>query len=205
MTQWHKTACVLCAQNCGLDILVKNNKIAQVRPDKTNPRSQGYVCRKGMNVANHQHHADRLTSPLKYTPGGFEKISWEQAVSEIAHKLRSVVDKHGPRAYAYMGGGGQGSHFEAAFGRGLMRGLGSRYHYGALAQELTGHFWACGRATGRQNHYHTDAKPRMEQRAASLYAGDEPRRRDVPGAQGRAGGQGGDRGRGRTSRIKSDR
>jgi len=44
MNQWHKTACVLCAQNCGLDILVKNNKIAQVRADKTNPRSQGYVA-----------------------------------------------------------------------------------------------------------------------------------------------------------------
>jgi len=58
-----------------------------------------------MNVASHQHHADRLTSSLKRTPSGFEKISWEQAVSEIAHKLRSVVDEHGPRAYAYMGGG----------------------------------------------------------------------------------------------------
>jgi anaerobic selenocysteine-containing dehydrogenase len=49
-----------------------------------------------------------------------------------------------------MGGGGQGCHFEAAFGVRLMRALGSRYHYNALAQELTGIFWASGRLTGKQ-------------------------------------------------------
>ena len=49
-----------------------------------------------------------------------------------------------------MGGGGQGCHFEAAFGVRLLRGMGSFYHYSALGQELTGEFWAWGRATGRQ-------------------------------------------------------
>ena len=49
-----------------------------------------------------------------------------------------------------MGGGGQGCHFEAAFGVRLLRALGSRYHYNALAQELTGNFWAHGRITGKQ-------------------------------------------------------
>jgi anaerobic selenocysteine-containing dehydrogenase len=49
-----------------------------------------------------------------------------------------------------MGGGGQGCHLEAAFGVRLLRAMGSRYHYNALAQELTGHFWAGGRLLGRQ-------------------------------------------------------
>ncbi|MDD9302068.1 MAG: molybdopterin-dependent oxidoreductase [Desulfobacter sp.] len=35
----------------------------------------------------------------------------------------------------------------------LMKGLGSRYNYNALAQELTGYFWACGRMLGRQNRF----------------------------------------------------
>ena len=50
-----------------------------------------------------------------------------------------------------MGGGGQGCHFEAAFGVRLLRALGSQYHYSALAQELTGSYWVWGRALGRQN------------------------------------------------------
>lgn len=150
MGELKKTGCILCAQNCGLEVEVENNRIVKVRGDKSNPRSQGYVCRKGLKIAHYQHNDDRLKYPLKRTASGFERISWEQAIDEIAAKLKEIVDKNGPRSYAYMGGGGQGCHFEAASGVTLMRLLGSRYYYNALGQELTGQFWASGRATGKQ-------------------------------------------------------
>lgn len=150
MELWHKTACVLCAQNCGLEVQVENNRMIKVRPDKDNPRSQGYACRKGLKVPFHQHHNQRLNYPLKKVKGRFERIPWDQAIGEIAQKLRSLVEAYGPRSLAYMGGGGQGCHFEAAYGVRLLRGLGSRYHYSPLAQELTGNFWAWGRVAGRQ-------------------------------------------------------
>lgn len=151
MGQWHKTGCVLCAQNCGLEALVENGRMVKVRPDKDNPRSRGYACRKGLNVMRHEHHAERLSHPLKRSGDGFERISWDQALDEIADRLKAIRDRHGPRAIAYMGGGGQGCHFEAAFGVRLLRGLGSQYHYNALAQELTGSYWVWGRVIGRQN------------------------------------------------------
>ncbi len=132
---------------------VEEGRIVKVRPDKANLRSQGYVCRKGMSVPSFQHHADRLTHPLKRTDSGFEKVSWEQAFEEIGKRLRSIVDAHGPKAFAYLGGGGQGAHFEAAFATTLMKALGSKYHYGPLAQELTGYFWTAGRMLGRQNRF----------------------------------------------------
>jgi anaerobic selenocysteine-containing dehydrogenase len=147
----HKTGCILCAQNCGLEVEVENNRIVKVRGDKSNVRSEGYVCRKGMNIANHQHNADRLKHPLKRVGETFERISWEQAIEEIGAKLKGIVDQYGPRSFAYMGGGGQGCHFEAAFGVRLLRGLGSRYHYSALTQEFSGLFWVNGRMHGRQN------------------------------------------------------
>ena len=150
MENWFQTGCVLCAQNCGLHVLVENNRIVKVKGDKKNPRSRGYVCRKGLRVANHQHHEQRLTHPLKRVGGGFERISWEQAIEEIGARLKKIVETHGPRSFAFMGGGGQGSSVEAAFGVRLMKGLGSRYHYNSLAQELTGHFWSWGRALGKQ-------------------------------------------------------
>ncbi len=150
MGEWKKTGCVLCAQNCGLEVFVDNNRIVKVKGDRDNPRSLGYVCRKGTNIAHHQHHSGRLTHPLKRVGGTFERISWDQAITEIAAKLQEIVGAHGPKSFAYVGGGGQGCHFDAAFGVRLMRALGSRYHYSALAQELTGIFWASGRFTGRQ-------------------------------------------------------
>jgi anaerobic selenocysteine-containing dehydrogenase len=150
MGEWKKTGCVLCAQNCGLEVLVENNRIVKVKGDKENPRSEGYACRKGVNIACHEHHDQRLKYPLKKVNGRFERISWNQAIDEIAVKLRQIVDAHGPRSFAYMGGGGQGCHCEAAFGMRLLRGLGSPYYYSALAQELTGVFWGWGRAVGKQ-------------------------------------------------------
>jgi len=146
----HKTGCVLCAQNCGLEVEVENNRIVKVRPDKSNVKSEGYFCRKGMNIAYHQHNADRLKHPLKKVGNKFERISWNQAIDEIAAKLKGIIDQYGPRSFAYMGGGGQGCHLEVAFGVTLMRGLGSQYQYSALAQEFAGAFWVCGRTHGKQ-------------------------------------------------------
>lgn len=150
MTTWQKTSCVCCAQNCGLEVAVEENRIVKVRPDKENPRSEGYCCRKGLKIAHYQHHADRLKHPLKRVGNEFKEVSWDQALDEIAEKLKNIVETHGPRSLAYMGGGGQGCHFEAAFGVRLLRGLGSHYHYSPLAQELTGYFWVNGRGLGRQ-------------------------------------------------------
>lgn len=147
----HKTGCVLCAQNCGLEVTVENNTMVKVSPDKENPRSKGYVCRKGLKVYHHNHHKDRLTRPLKRVGNDFVKISWDQAIKEISEKLGAIIKQHGPRSLAYMGGGGQGCHFDAFFGVNLIRSLGSRYHYNPLAQELTGFFWVNGRMLGRQN------------------------------------------------------
>lgn len=159
---WQKTGCVLCAQNCGLEVQLADNRIVRVRPDQDNPRSRGYACRKGINIAHYQHHAERLTTPLKKTGAGFVPIPWEQAFAEIGERLKTIITTHGPRSFAYLGGGGQGCHFEAAFGLTLLRGLGSHYHYNALAQELTGYFWVAGRMLGRQNRFPIADEERAE-------------------------------------------
>lgn len=55
-------------------------------------------------------HPDRVLTPLKRIgkkgEGRFEKISWEQAISEVAQKLNSVIDEKGPEAvlpYSFAG------------------------------------------------------------------------------------------------------
>ncbi len=150
MSEWHKTGCVLCAQNCGLEILVDGGRMVKVRPDKENPRSQGYACRKGLNVIYHQYPADRLTEPLKRNGNDFVPISWEQAIDEIAGRLQELVERHGPRCLAYMGASGQGGHSEAAFGISVLRAMGSQYLYSSAGQEFSGLFWVAGRMFGRQ-------------------------------------------------------
>jgi anaerobic selenocysteine-containing dehydrogenase len=150
MGEWHQTGCVLCAQNCGLEIFVEDGRMTKVRPDKTHLRSQGYACRKGLNVIYHQYPADRLTQPLKRTGDGFEPISWDRAMDEIAEKLQSILGAHGPRSLAYMGGSAQGGHMEAGFGLGILRALGSKYFYSSAGQEFSGSWWVFGRMLGKQ-------------------------------------------------------
>ncbi|UCF90287.1 MAG: molybdopterin-dependent oxidoreductase [Desulfobacterales bacterium] len=150
MREWHKTGCVLCAQNCGLEVLVENGRMVKVRPDKDNPRSQGYACRKGLNVLYHQYPQDRLSEPLKKVGEAFEPISWEQAIEEIATQILELADRHGPRCLAYMGGGAQGGHMEAGFGLSVLRALGSQYFYSSAGQEFSGAWWVTGRFFGKQ-------------------------------------------------------
>ena len=144
-----KTSCAWCSLNCGLEVQVENNRIVKVRPDKDNPRSEGYVCRKGLNIAFHQHNADRLTHPLKRVGNEFERISWDQAINEISKKLKQTLDQYGPRSLAWMISG-QGCHLGLAYLNFFGNLLGSKYSYSALAQEHTGRFWAHGLTLGSQ-------------------------------------------------------
>ena len=149
---WKKTACVLCGNTCGLEVQVENNRIVKVRPDKDNPSSQGYACRKGTNIAFHQHNADRVLYPLKKVGDKFERVSWDQAIDEIAEKLKVILEQYGPRSLASLvsfgefGYGGYGIPYCVR----LVRRLGSRYNYSAANQEFAGRYWAHGLTLGSQ-------------------------------------------------------
>ncbi len=149
---WQKTNCVLCGNQCGLEVQVEANRIIKVRPDKDNPTSEGYVCRKGMNIAFHQHNADRVLYPLKKVGDRFERVSWDQAISEIAEKLKAILGQYGPRSLASLvsfgefGYGGYGIPYCVR----LVRRLGSRYNYSAANQEFAGRYWAHGLTLGSQ-------------------------------------------------------
>jgi anaerobic selenocysteine-containing dehydrogenase len=150
-TDWRKTACNLCYVNCGLEVLVENDRITKVRGDRDNPKSQGYLCNKAARIPFYAHHRDRLTTPLRRRPdGGFDAIDWDTAIAEISARLREIVDRHGGKSLALYGGGGQGNHAGGAYATALMRALGSRHVFNALSQEKTGDFWVNGHMFGSQ-------------------------------------------------------
>ena len=160
--KWKKTACALCGNGCGLEAQVEGNRIVKVRGDKENPVSEGYVSRKGMNIASHLHNADKVLYPLKRVGNDFERISWDQAITEIATKLRDILDRHGPRSLASLFGGGEFGVGGAAHLIRFTRRLGSRYGYSAANQEFAGRYWAHGLTLGSQgigfasDHENTD-------------------------------------------------
>jgi len=152
MTEWKRTACILCECNCGLEVQLggeDGRHLVKLRGDKAHPSSQGYACEKPHRLDHYQHGTDRLTSPLRRRADGtFEEIDWDTAIREVAHKLAAVRDTHGGESIFYYGGGGQGNHLPGAYSGATRRMLKMRYRSSALAQEKTGEFWVGWRMMG---------------------------------------------------------
>jgi anaerobic selenocysteine-containing dehydrogenase len=135
------TVCVLCSHNCGIRVDVDGGRIVAVRADNTNPITKGYICNKGFAIGHYVEHAQRVGHPLKRrTDGSFERITWEQAIGEIAARLSEIRENHSPRAIGLVGIGGQANHMDAPYGLTFLSALGSKRWFNAFAQEKTQHF-----------------------------------------------------------------
>lgn len=166
---WQKTACILCSVNCGIEVKLDGRHITRVRGNREHVASHGYACEKAQRLDYYQNGKDRLTSPLRRRPdGGFEEISWDIAVREVAERLVHVRDTHGGASIFYYGGGGQGNHLCGAYGVATRRALGAVYASNALAQEKTGEFWVDG------NLYDGRPTPDFEHAEVAMFVGKNP-------------------------------
>lgn len=106
-TREARSYCRICSAACGMVLTIDDeaNRIVSVKGDKENPLSRGYVCFKGLQAEEAHHGPARLTRPLKRQPdGSFAEIDSEQALDEIADKLRTIVARGGPEAVATFKG-----------------------------------------------------------------------------------------------------
>ena len=85
------TFCRICEPLCGMVATVEDGRLIQLRPDPDHPLSRGYACPKGIAMEGVQNDPDRVLYPLRRTggPGEFERVSWEEAMSDIAARLRA--------------------------------------------------------------------------------------------------------------------
>lgn len=131
MTTTKRTFCSLCESFCGLEVDVENNKIVDIRPDNEHIVSRGYVCVKGTRFDSVQHSPDRITQPQKRVGSEWQLISWEQALSEIADKIRQLKQDHGAQSVSHFVGAPGGANLLAPIFRGeIYKGLGSNRMYG---------------------------------------------------------------------------
>jgi anaerobic selenocysteine-containing dehydrogenase len=134
------TYCVLCNHNCGIRVDVEEGRIAKVRKDPSNPFSRGHMCNKAASIPFMENHAQRVRHPLRRTrDGGFERVTWDQAIADIAARLNAILAEHGGRALAACGLGGQGSHLGGHRMLSLLDYYGSQRWFCAYAQEKTQH------------------------------------------------------------------
>jgi anaerobic selenocysteine-containing dehydrogenase len=112
-----------CPDTCALIITVDDGVATEVKGDPGHPTTAGVLCTKVARYAERTYHAERLLHPMKRVgnkgEGKFERISWEQAIAEIADKLTGIAAR-APEAilpYSYCGTMGlvQGESMAARF------------------------------------------------------------------------------------------
>src|SRR3954469_18042931 len=98
-----RTYCKFCVAKCGVLVEVDDHgTVTDVRGDPDHPLSHGYLCPKGRAIGRLHHHPDRLDEP---TVGG-SAAGWDVVLEDLATRLRSIIDAHGPAAVAGYGGNG---------------------------------------------------------------------------------------------------
>lgn len=96
------TTCGYCGTGCTLDVHLRGDEIATVRPSWSSPVNRGHACVKGRFAHGWVRADDRLTAPLIRRDGELRPATWEQALAFVAAGLTRVRERHGPDAIALV-------------------------------------------------------------------------------------------------------
>ena len=112
-----------CPDTCALKISVQAGRVIKVAGDPDHPPTHGALCTKVSRYPERTYHAERVLTPLKRVgpkgAGQFVAVGWDQALTDIAARLKSIAARD-PQAilpYSYAGTMGllQGESMAARF------------------------------------------------------------------------------------------
>ena len=111
LTIRHSTCPHDCPSACALDVeVIDGTSIGRVRGSKLQTYTAGVVCAKVARYAERIHHPERLMHPMRRTgpkgSGQFARISWDEALDEIAARFNQAEREFGSEAvwpYYYAG------------------------------------------------------------------------------------------------------
>lgn len=119
------TDCTLCYHSCGTKVTVEDGVAVKVEGLEAHPLNKGKLCPKGEAALDNIYDPQRLQSPMKRVNGTWQKITWDQALTEIAQKLLKLKNEFGPSVLGVFSGSigvenlemaGLTQRFKAAFG-----------------------------------------------------------------------------------------
>ena len=106
-----RSSCRGCHGVCQVLVHMEGDRVVRVAGDPDSPTSRGYICPKGAAAPEILYHKDRLTHPLKRAgmrgENRWERISWEEAISEITERLDRVRWESGTEYFALAQGTGR--------------------------------------------------------------------------------------------------
>ena len=105
-----RSICQACHCNCGVIVHVRDGKVTRITGDPNHPMNHGFICIKGKAQPQLLYHSDRLKYPLRRTgnrgESKWQRITWDEALDDIAGRLARVQQKYGAESIAVMTGTG---------------------------------------------------------------------------------------------------
>ena len=109
-----QTTCYMCACRCGIDVHLKDGKVAYIEGNRSHPVNKGVLCAKGSAGIMQVNAPSRLRAPLKRVgprgAGKFQEITWDEAFQLAVGCLKPVRDKN-PEKLAFFTGRDQSQSF----------------------------------------------------------------------------------------------
>jgi anaerobic selenocysteine-containing dehydrogenase len=101
----HQSFCRVCHNACAIVVEVEDGRAVSVTGDRTGPVHHGYTCVKGRAMPALENSPSRLLHSLKRNgEGSFSSIAPSSAVDEIAERVKTILETHGPRSIALYNG-----------------------------------------------------------------------------------------------------
>ncbi len=139
----HYRNCSICEAICGIEITPRADGTLDIRGDKDDPFSRGYLCPKAVALQDIHFDEDRLKQPVRRTAGGWERISWDDAFDAVANNLKRIQTDHGRNAVAtYLGNPTVHSFGAMLFAPGFIRSLHTRNRFSATSVDQLAHHLA---------------------------------------------------------------
>jgi formate dehydrogenase major subunit len=98
-----RTVCTHCSVGCASDAIVENGVWVRQEPVFDSPINLGAHCAKGAALREHGHGEYRLKYPMKLVNGKYQRITWDQALTEISAKLLDLRKQSGPDSVYVIG------------------------------------------------------------------------------------------------------
>lgn len=99
-----------CPDTCAWTVTVTDGRATNLAGDPEHPFTRGGLCAKVNHYLDRVYGPERLLQPLRRTgpkgDGEFEPVSWDEALDDVAARLRAVIDEVGAQAilpYSYAG------------------------------------------------------------------------------------------------------
>lgn len=106
-----RSSCRMCHGVCQVLVHLEGDRVVKITGDPDSPTSRGYLCPKGAASPELLYHPDRLTHPLRRVgnrgENNWKRISWDEALDEIAARFGAIKEESGAEYVAVCQGTGR--------------------------------------------------------------------------------------------------